>query len=211
MKITKFDHSCVVIEKNERNIVIDPVEFTSTIPDIINVDAIIITHKHGDHFQPIVLDKILSLNPNARLFIAEDMVGLTFHSAEIAQINHEINLGEFSVKFFGKDHAPIVDNISPCKNYGVIIDGIFVNPGDSFDIVPINNPDVLLVAISAPWLKVEETMDYIKKVKPKRVIPIHDALLSPMGHTITDNWVIKACAEIGAEYTYLQSGDNISI
>lgn len=47
MKLTKFDHSCIVVEKDGLKIVCDPVEFTHPLPELNNVVAIIITHRHG--------------------------------------------------------------------------------------------------------------------------------------------------------------------
>lgn len=211
MKIIKLDHSCLIINKDEHNLLIDPVEFNTKIPDITNLDAIIITHKHADHFQTEVLEKILSAHPNAELFIAEDMVDEINRPAKITNSGENVQVGEFKLSFFGHDHAPIVDGVSPCRNFGVIIDDCFVNPGDSFDDPKVDNPKALFVAISAPWLKVEEAMRYISAVKPQKVIPVHDALLSPLGHKITDNWIKKSCDENGAEYLILNPGESAEI
>lgn len=209
MKITKFDQSCVLLEKNGRCLLIDPVEISTQIPVIENIDAIIITHKHSDHYQPEVLDKFKLSNQDARIYVAEDMIDEIRQPAEVALIDNDIQVGEFNLRFFGKDHAPIVDNISPCNNIGVIIDGAIVNPGDSFVNPFVSNPDVLFVAISAPWLRIDEVMKYVSLMSPKNVIPVHDGLLSPLGHKISDNWVKKACDDIGAVYTPMNPGETI--
>lgn len=211
MKITKYDQSCIIIEKNDHNLVIDPVEFSTKIPDINNIDAIIITHKHSDHFQPEIVEKLFKSNQDTKLIIAEDMTSEINLPAQVAQIGENIQIGEFNLSFFGKDHAPIVDNISPCKNFGVIIDNNIINPGDSFDNPKIDGTKILFVPISAPWLKVEESMKYISDIKPIKVIPNHDVLLSPLGHKITDNWIQKACDNSGAEYINLNPGESVNI
>lgn len=211
MKITKYDHSCIIIEKNGHNLVIDPVEFSTKIPDINNIDVIIITHKHSDHFQPEIVEKLFNSNQNAKIFIAEDMTSEINLSAQVAPIGENIQVGEFNLLFFGENHAPIVDNISPCKNFGVVIDNNIVNPGDSFDNPKIDSLKVLFVPISAPWLKVEESMKYISDIKPQMIIPVHDALFSPLGHKITDNWIQKACDNSGSEYINLNPSESINI
>lgn len=208
MKIIKYDQSCVMLEKNGRCLLIDPVEFSTEIPVVKNIDAIIITHKHSDHYQPEILEKFRLSNPDAKIFVAEDMINEIQQPAQIASFDKDVQVGEFAIGFFGKEHAPIVDNISPCKNFGVIIDNILVNPGDSFADPSITKPNVLFVAISAPWLKIDEVMKYITLLAPNKVIPVHDGLLSPLGHKITDNWVKKACDDIGAEYLPLDSGES---
>lgn len=211
MKITKYDQSCVMLEKNGRCLLIDPVEFSNKIPVVNNIDAIIVTHKHSDHYQPEILDKFRLSNPDAKIFVAEDMIDEIKQPAQVALLDKDIQVGEFNLSFFGKEHAPIVDNISPCKNFGVIIDGALVDPGDSFASPSVTKPNVLFVAISAPWLKIDEVMKYITLLAPNKIIPVHDGLLSPLGHKITDNWVKKACDDIGAEYIILSPGESINL
>jgi L-ascorbate metabolism protein UlaG (beta-lactamase superfamily) len=211
MIITKYDQSCVMLEKNGRCLLIDPVEFSTKIPVVENIDAIIITHMHPDHYQPEILEKFRLSNPDAKIFVAEDMIDEIKQPAQIASLDKDIQVGEFNLSFFGKEHASIVDNISPCKNFGVIIDGAFVNPGDSFADPSITKPNILFVAISAPWLKIGEVMKYIALLAPNKVIPVHDGLLSPLGHKIIDNLVKKVCDDMGAEYIPLSSGENITI
>lgn len=85
---------------------------------------------------------------------------------------------------------------------------LVVNPGDSFDC-PDTDVNVLFVPISAPWLKIVEPMDFVNRVKPPIVIPVHDALLSDLGKSISGNWMKKACNEVGTEYRYLSFGENV--
>ena len=63
MKITKLEHSGMILEKNGRKIVFDPVEFENKLPELDNVVAVVITHKHGDHLQVEKLNEIVAKNP----------------------------------------------------------------------------------------------------------------------------------------------------
>lgn len=72
MKLTKLEHSGIILEKNMQKLVFDPVEFVDELPELDNVVAIVITHKHGDHFQPENVMAILDRNPEARLFVPSD-------------------------------------------------------------------------------------------------------------------------------------------
>lgn len=209
MEITKLEHSGLIIKKNEGRIVFDPVEFEETIPKIENVIAIIITHKHGDHLQTEVLNRILDSNPGAKVFTTSDTAPL-ISSAIVVKAGDVYELEGFKLEFFGKDHAAIVPGQIPCENVGVVVDDTVVNPGDSFDYPDIE-AKVLFVPIAAPWLKTSESMDYINKVKPKMAIPIHDAILSDLGKTISGNWARKVCDDIGVEYRELKPNESVTI
>lgn len=202
MEITKLEHSGIVLKKGEKRVVFDPVEFKEKIPKLENVVAIVITHKHGDHLQDEVLSKIVSDNPDVKIFAIND-TALLINDAIIVRDGDVHKVGGFKLEFFGKSHAAIVSGQIPCENIGAIVDGVAVNPGDSFDC-PVIGAKVLFVPISAPWLKISESMGFVEKVKPQIVIPVHDALLSDLGKSISDNWMKKACDEAGAEYKELK-------
>ncbi len=207
MNITKFDHSTFYIEKDGRGLLFDPVEYATALPELTNIDVVIITHKHGDHFQPEVLQRVLSFNPNAKVFTASDNID-ALPSATVAGPGDKIKVGAFDFEFFGSgNHAAIYNNEIPCENIGTIIDGKIVNPGDSFDIPNLAEIPVLLVPISAPWLKTEESVKYIESLRPRIAINTHDGLLSEMGLNISNNWVGQKASAVGTEYKYCKPGE----
>lgn len=209
MKITKLEHSGLAIEKGGEILVCDPVEFTQELPDFHNVVAIVITHKHSDHLQPEVLARVLQDNPEAKVFTTIDAAP-SINDAIAIRNGDTYNVGGFKLDFFGKDHAAIIPGQIPCENIGVIVDDRIVNPGDSFDL-PNMKPEILFVPISAPWLKISESIDFIKKVRPRIVIPDHDALLSELGRTISNSWMKKSCDSVGANFTHLKPRGSIEL
>ena len=209
MKITKLEHSGIVLEEDGSLLVFDPVEFTEKLPKLSKVVAIIITHKHSDHLQPEVLGKILNDNPDAKVFTTGKVATLIGNSISVKAGDH-YEVGGFSLDFFGKDHSAIVPGQIPCENIGVVVDGDVVNPGDSFDL-PDTKTKVLFVPIAAPWLKISESMSFIEKAKPELIIPVHDALLSELGEAISNNWIKKACNNVEAEFAYLKPGKSVEI
>lgn len=52
----------------------------------------------------------------------------------IPQPGTTYQVGSFRLAFFGRDHASIIPGQVPCRNLGVIINDLVVNPGDSFDL-----------------------------------------------------------------------------
>lgn len=209
MKITKLEHSGIVIEKNGENLIFDPVEFTEKLPSFLNVVAIILTHKHSDHLQPGVISRILVDNPEAKIFTTED-TSSAINNAIVVKAGDSCNAGGFKLDFFGKDHAAIISGQVPCENIGVVVDEKVVNSGDSFDL-PDTKPEVLLVPIAAPWSKVSESIDFVKKAKPGVAIPVHDAVLSELGKKFNNNWVSKACDEVGVKLVILEPNSSVDL
>jgi hypothetical protein len=117
-----------------------------------------------------------------------------------------INVSEFSLQFYWESHSEIIAWQIPCQNIWTIVNWVFANSADSFDIPPIR-PEILAVPLSAPWLKIRETLDFIKKVKPKIVVPAHDWLNSELWNMIWDNWIKKVCEKVGSEYRNLHLGE----
>lgn len=211
MKLTKFDHSCIIVEKNGMKVVCDPVEFETSLPELDNVAAIIVTHKHGDHLQPERISAILDRSPEAQILTTADAVE-EFDRATAVHAGDSVNLGGFELRFFGQDHGEIVPGEVPCENIGVVIDNLIVNPGDSFDIPEdLAQPEVLLVPSVAPWCKASESMAYIEAVHPKIALPVHNALLSEFGNGVYNNWLRAACQKTGSEFAPLSSGESIDL
>jgi len=207
MKITKLEHSGLAIEKDHKTILCDPVEFKTILPIFDNVVAIVITHKHSDHFQPELLMKLRTSHPTVEIFAPADTTPLlsgtiTIHDGETRELDG------FKLTFFGKDHAAVVSGQIPCENIGVIIDDVFANPGDAFTEPPVH-PKVLCVPVSAPWCKIAESVDYVKAIKPEIAIPVHDAVLSDLGKTFSLSWLDSTCATLGIKLDTLAPGSFI--
>jgi len=209
MKITKLEHSGIAVEENGKIVVIDPVEFDNELPALNNVIAIIITHKHSDHFQPEVIKRILETNAGVKVFTtAENAVAID--SANTAKEGDVVDVDGFRFEFFGKDHAAIIPGQVPCENIGVLINRTLMMPGDSFDSLG-TSPKALCVPSAGPWCKVCESIEYIKAVRPEVVVPIHDAVLSELGKGFNNNWLNGACDEAGARFKNIGFNETIEI
>jgi len=209
MKITKFEHSGFAVEKDGKTLLFDPVEFEQRLPEFTNVVAIVITHKHGDHCQSVVIERIKAANPALELVTSAETAEMV-NGASVAVPGDTRDAVGFKLRFFGGEHAAIIPGQVPCDNIGVVVDGLVVNPGDSFDL-PDGPSKVLLAPIASPWNKISETIDFVRRAKPEVVIPIHDAVLSDLGMTFNCNWLKNACAEIGAEFVQLGFGERFEI
>ena len=81
---------------------------------------------------------------------------------------------------FGDLHASIHRDIPRVANVGYLVDERLYHPGDAYH-VPDAPVDTLLLPTSGPWTKVGEAADYVNEVAPRRLIQIHEVMLSPIG------------------------------
>ncbi|WP_216211446.1 MBL fold metallo-hydrolase [Amycolatopsis aidingensis] len=181
MRIVHFGHSCVLLETPSARILIDPGAFSSGFEDERDLDAVLITHQHYDHIDAEKLPGLLAANPGARLVTdpgsAETVakLGLT---ARTVQPGDALDFGSTSVHVLGGQHATIHADIPVVPNVGYLVDhGAFYHPGDSF-FVPEQQIDVLGLPTAAPWLKAAEAVDYLRAVRPRVAVPIHEAVLA---------------------------------
>lgn len=201
MKLTKFEHACFAVESENNLVLIDPGNLTTDLGRPENLVAVVITHQHADHFHIETLVKLLAANPAAKIFAPK---------AVVEQINsdlphQEVSAGEivevsnFKLEFFGGSHSVIHETIAPIDNLGVMINNSVYYPGDSFT-QPNRPVDVLALPVSAPWLKISETMNFLQAVKPRFAFPTHNAVLSAAGQEIVDRMLINFSTGINVTY-----------
>ncbi|MEI6810461.1 MAG: MBL fold metallo-hydrolase [Candidatus Nomurabacteria bacterium] len=178
MKITKFGHCCLLIEEKEIRILTDPGSWNDT-PDAKNIDVILISHEHADHIHIESLKTILKSNEKAVIYTHEGVKKLLDKeniSCVLIGDGEEINIKGVSIISFGTDHACIHHDISIVQNTGFYIANKFFYPGDSFHN-PNKDIEILALPVVAPWMKIEEAIEYAKAIKPKIVFPVHDGML----------------------------------
>lgn len=202
----------MILEKAGSTLVIDPGSFTMPLADVDDVVAIVITHEHADHWTPEQLARLLDRNPEARIFgpagVAEAATDVT---VEVVADGDEVEVGPFSLRFFGKQHAVIHESVPVIDNVSVLVGDAFYYAGDSFTVPKGVEVDTLAAPAGAPWLKVGEMMDYVLAVKPKRVFPVHEAVLSQIGKNMVSTRIEWAAAQGGGELFVLEPGESIEI
>ncbi|MEV6263916.1 MBL fold metallo-hydrolase [Streptomyces sp. NPDC051784] len=206
LTLTKKTHSCVRLERGGRSLVIDPGGFTED-DAALGADAILVTHEHPDHFDEARLRAALESDPAAELWtlrsVAERM------SAAFPGRVHTVGHGDtftaagLEVQVHGELHAVIHPDIPRITNIGFLVDGAVFHPGDALT-VPDHPVDTLMLPVMAPWSKISEVIDYVREVKPRRAIDIHDALLSDLARPIYDSQIGSLG---GADHGRLTPGD----
>jgi L-ascorbate metabolism protein UlaG (beta-lactamase superfamily) len=205
MKITKYEHACLTVEKDSQVLVIDPGNFSTDFIPPAGVVAIVITHAHPDHADHDQIAAIIDKNPDALIVGHPAVIApIEVFETRSVQAGDSLTVGPFSLKFFGGAHAIIHESIPPVANLGVMVDDLLYYPGDSF-VLPERSVDTLAVPASAPWMKIGEAMDFIIAIRPRLAFPTHDALLSSEGKVITDRLLGMASEANDVEYKRLES------
>jgi L-ascorbate metabolism protein UlaG (beta-lactamase superfamily) len=211
MKLTKHEHAALVFDMTHDTLVVDPGAFTMPLTDLRNVVGIVITHEHPDHWTPEQLDRILSMNPGAKIFAPQGVsIAAPSYAVNVVKDGDEVTVGEFSLKFFGEKHAVIHASIPVIDNVGVMVNGTVFYPGDAFTVPPVP-VDMLAVPVGAPWLKIGEVIDYVTAVAPRRSIPSHEMVLSVIGKNMANERVATATTAGGGEFFPLEPGDSLDL
>ncbi len=211
MRVTKYEHACLVIEAEGQRLIIDPGGFTAPLADVRGVVAVAITHEHADHWTPEQLQRIVDGNPGVRI-LAPASVAPSIE-AVVAEAVHDgdvVEVGPFRLAFHGIRHAVIHSSIPVIENVGVLVNDTLFHPGDAFTVPPVP-VDTLAVPASAPWLKIAEVMDYVAQVRPRRTIPIHETLLSPVGRDLNYGRIQAVTEAGGGTFTPLEPGESLDL
>jgi L-ascorbate metabolism protein UlaG (beta-lactamase superfamily) len=206
MKITKFGHSCLLIEDSNTRLIIDPGSFSSSQNTAQNIQAIFITHIHQDHCDIESIKAILALNPAATIYtnvaVGEE---LSKHNIAftLAEAGADLMVGSINVKAFGTDHAIISPSMPIAANTGYLFNNKLFHPGDAFTI-PNTPIEILAFPLTAPWSNIGQTMEYLENFHPKICFPIHDAILSEAGLAVYQRLTQIPTQKTGTEYKILE-------
>lgn len=218
MKLTKYSHACVRLEKDGKVLVLDPGTYSESRQALEGAHAVLITHEHPDHVDVPVVAAALSENDSlqlhapagvaARLREEAPAAGSRIHAAEPGS---DFRAAGFDVRTFGGQHALIHPQIPIVANVGYLIDSNVYHPGDSFIIPDGVSVGTLLVPIHAPWSKIGEVVDFVVGVRAPKAYPVHDALLNETGLGLVEGHVKRIGAKYGTEYVHLASGESVEV
>lgn len=213
MKLTKYTHSCLVLEEQGKKLIIDPGSYSTEANDFDNVAAVVVTHVHPDHFSPENLRAIFAKNPGAKLFTTEE-IKKNFSGAEITtpKAGDTVTIGPFKLAFFGGEHAEISSLKPVAQNIGVMVNDTLYHPGDNL-VLPERPVKVLSMPANAPWMKMSESIEYLQAVKPSEFFfPSHDTLLSDAGREAYINiWLNIAAEAHNLKQIILKPSDSVEI
>jgi L-ascorbate metabolism protein UlaG (beta-lactamase superfamily) len=181
MKIYKYLHSCLVFELEGYKLLFDPGNFTFA-EELIkptafaDVQGIVITHIHPDHFYPENIKKILAINnvpiyTNAEVSQALEKEGIK----SIVWKDGLHYIGPFKMQAITVVHEPILDSPLP-QMTGFIINDKILHPVDSMEdaLLAYQKIELLILVAMAPFANEVRIADFADKIQPQQILPVHD-------------------------------------
>ncbi|HEY2959047.1 MAG TPA: MBL fold metallo-hydrolase [Actinomycetota bacterium] len=183
MRLTKFGHSCLLVEEGRARVLLDPGTFSDGFEELEGLTALFFTHQHADHLDRERLRGLLDRNRRVRVVADEGAAELLAEAGVDAEVVHdgdEFDVAGLGVHVAGRDHAIIHPDIPVIPNVGFLLGGRLFHPGDAFTL-PGQPVEVLAVPAGAPWLKTAEAIDYLRALRPQVAVPVHEKVLSAVG------------------------------
>lgn len=183
MKITKYPQSCLLIETKGKRILVDPgiLKYKDEYFNVWNnVDIVLITHKHSDHCNVEILQK---LDKDIKIYSTNEVKN-TYPMLDINIIKEQdvINLeNEISIEVVHAEHGfipPMKSGGKVTENVGYIIDDKETRLYITSDTICFENEykcDVLCVPISDYGVVMGpfEAALLAKDTNAKLIIPLH--------------------------------------
>ena len=213
MRLTKYGHSCLLVEEGPARLLLDPGTLSGGFEELEGLTAVLVTHQHADHLDLQRLRRLLDRSPGVRVVCDEgsaEPLGAAGAEVEVVHDGDELDVGGVAVRVSGRDHAVIHPDIPVVPNVGYLVGGRLFHPGDSFTL-PGRPVEVLAVPAGAPWLKVSEAIDYLRQVRPKVAVPVHEQVLSTAGKSIHYRQLEQLGAGGGTTLRVIDDGEPVEL
>ena len=133
MRIQKLSHCCLVIDVNNKRILLDPGFYSIEEHDkLSNIDVVLITHEHADHFHIESLKALIKRCPDVTV-ITNDAVGAILAKEgiehRIMMHGNSVDVKGVHIDAYGRDHAVIHSSIPLFSKVGFFINDQFFFPG----------------------------------------------------------------------------------
>lgn len=212
MRIEKFGHSCLLVAEDGVRVLLDPGTYSRGFDVLTGLAAVLLTHQHQDHVDLSRLPGLLAANPRARLVVDEGTAAIMARSGggydpEVVHAGDELEIAGMPVRALGHEHAVVHPDVPIVPNVGYLIAGRLLHPGDALT-VPDQAVDVLGLPTGAPWLKASEAVDYLRAVRPRVAVPIHEGVLAvPQLYY----GLFTALAPAGSQVRVLDGGEALDV
>lgn len=215
MKITKYPQSCLMVDTNNKKILIDPGSLKyqdKFLEEWKKADIILITHKHGDHIKNDILEdidipiystwEVQNTYPDIKINIIKEQDVLDFNDVKIEVVKaiHGYN--------------PLLKNgCQVFENVGYIIDDKEHRLYATSDTICFNNDykaDIVALPITAHGLTMSsfEASLFSKELGADLVLPIH---MDNEKYPTDINYMKKNFDTFGINYKILDIRETIEI
>lgn len=172
---------------------------------IEKLDDIIITHDHGDHLNMQFVLALVDKFPEATIITTESAAKMLADVGITTQTT-----GTKDAVFFHAHHESMIPLMpTMTANFGVHYMDQLTHPGDShhFD----ETKAILALPIIAPWGSMADAAMLATKLKPRYVIPIHDAPFNDAARANCYAMLTKYFDSVGIEFISPVNGVSFEI
>lgn len=207
MKITKFVHSCLLVETSDRTALFDPGAMSEDALDVAQLerlDDIFITHVHGDHMSLNLIKQLVVKFPSVRITGPSEVVtalgeaGITASEAAPA-----------GVEFFESPHESVQPLHEQPEQRGIHYLDVFSDPGDSHSFH--ETKAILALPITAPWGSSVRALNLALELQPAHVLPIHDWHWNDAARAQTYDRFEEFLGKAGIQFHKLETGVSVTI
>lgn len=171
MKVTKYFQSCLLVEEQGSSILIDPSGAEKDrIAEFGDIDAVLYTHEHGDHFDPGVAGAFLA--KNIPVYANASTSKLISGAAQLVEDGSEFKVGEVSVRAIELPHCLMPNGQPGPQNTGYLIARKLFHPGDGKELKDLAVENVAL-PITGPDISFYDAVCFVSQLGAKNAIAIH--------------------------------------
>ncbi|MHB1063681.1 MAG: MBL fold metallo-hydrolase [Georgenia sp.] len=211
MRLTHFGHACLLVETTGARLLFDPGTYAEGFETVRDLDGVLLTHQHADHVDRERLPALLTANPHAVLLADEETAALLTDlptTPRPVRVGDHLTVAGAEVDVVGGAHAFVYGDLPALANAAYVLDGgAFFHPGDSL-VVPEMAIDVLAGPTGAPWLKLAEAIDFVRAVRPRVVVPIHERTLADPAMSYS---MLRRFSPEGTTFSPLPLGERVEV
>jgi L-ascorbate metabolism protein UlaG (beta-lactamase superfamily) len=210
MKITKFVHSCLLVEMPapiNRTALFDPGMMSEHALDVDKLeflDDIFITHYHGDHMSVPLIKKLVAKFPNVRITAPQDAVDMLKEAGITASAE-----APEGVTFFNAPHESVEPMYPQPLEVGINYLDKFSDPGDSHSFT--QTKAVLALPVTGPWGSNIRALNLAIELHPQYIVPIHDWHWNDDARKGTYDSMEKLLKEHGTTFLKMETGVPVTI
>jgi L-ascorbate metabolism protein UlaG (beta-lactamase superfamily) len=212
MKLTKINHSTILLNHKDTNILFDPGDYSiEQVKSLSGLNLLIITHTHADHLHIDSVKAIIQNNPSIKILTNSEVKSLLDNEgieSEVCENGQTTTFNNISIRSFDFPHVEIWKEMKHPQNTAYLIDDVFYNPADSFGVID-EKVKVCALMITSPGSKISEALEFAIAQKPEIAIGVHDGMLNRItgSHKVPEmvlpqQGINYQNLEIGKEYTF---------